>query len=206
MTAQLYSQRGASLILGLLITLAITLLTLVTARASLSQNQALQAKLEFRQAFSAADSALRTIDQDIFSQLQLLPCEANCLTLANISGGDNIPRQLGLKDDQWWQASAQAWLGGWRLSYLQTTEQVRKYDETNAMWIDYQREIYTSYFYQPGFLPGNRVLLQSLWLVDRPLNNIAMAEVCLPTSAVKRAWREDQPGICGRLAWEQLLP
>ena len=192
--------------MGLLMMLAITLLTLITTRASLSQNKALQAALEFRQAFAAADSALRATEQELFSQLQLLNCNSDCEEINGIAETSEENTDFSRKDDPWWQASGRSWLDGWQLTYRQSSEHILLYDESSGLWTEFQREIYSNYFYQQGLLPGNRVLLHSLWLVDRPFDADPLPTNCLNTSALRQAWQENQLGICGRLAWEQLLP
>ncbi len=206
MHTRIKTQCGASLVMGLLILLAITLLTLVTARASLSQNQALQAGLELQLTFAAADSALTAAELELFQQLQLQPCTGTCEEINGILTVTDINTELSRTDDQWWQATATAWLGGWRLTIIQSSELIVIYEESSGVWTEFQREIYSSYLYQPGLLSGNRVLLHSLWLVDRPMDGAPLPEPCLNTSAARRAWQENTLGICGRLAWEQLLP
>lgn len=206
MRTRIDTQHGASLVMGLLMLLAITLLTLVTTRASLSQNQALQAGLEFRLAFAAADSALTATELELFRQLQLQPCTGTCEKINGILTVTDINTELSRTDDQWWQTTATAWLGGWRLTFIQSSELIMVYEGSSGLWTEFQREIYSSYFYQPGWLSGNRVLVHSLWLVDRPMDGTPLPEPCLSTSAVRRAWQENTLEICGRLAWEQLLP
>lgn len=200
-------QQGASLIIGLLMLLAISLLTMIGARASLSQYKSLQANLDYQQTFLAADSALGASSEWLQQALINANCTNTCPAITGVLGIVALPDMYS-SDSQWWQLNAQLWQGGRRLLYLESSEHVLLWDVLHNVWDEYQREVYSSYLYQTGTLPGNRVLLHELWLVDRPYSSNRQATLsdCLSNSNLRAALATDQLGVCGRLGWEQLLP
>ena len=204
----LHSQRGASLVIGMILMLAISLISLVSAKAGLSQHKSLQANLDYQQTFLAADSALNKSNQWLFEELQNNQCQIECTAITAVKEITMLPIQLNHKDELWWQQQAESWLGGRRLVYLQSSEKIIVVDEISGHWDEYQREIYSSYFLQSGTLPGNRVLLHELWVVDRPYagNQDPTLRECMSSYTVRSALKENKLELCGRLGWEQLLP
>ncbi|MCF6226585.1 MAG: hypothetical protein L3J22_09845 [Xanthomonadales bacterium] len=200
-------QQGASLVIGMIILLAISLLTMLGARAGLSQYKSLQASLDYQQTFLAADSALGTSSRWLLNNIKTTDCISSCPPITLVQNIDSMPNLLA-KNSLWWQQNGQSWQGGRRLLYLESSERLLLWDVLNNVWDEYQREVYSSYFYQLGTLPGNRVLLHELWLVDRPYssNQQPLLADCLSSTNLRTALTADQLGICGRLGWEQQLP
>lgn len=201
-------QQGASLVIGMILLLAISLLSLMGARSSLSQYKSLQASLDYQQTFLAADSALGKSKQWLLENIQNSVCDSECYAINGVGEIDALPEQLYRKNYQWWQQNAEQWQGGRRLVYLSSSESILLLDEASGFWDEYQREIYSSYFFQTGTLPGNQVLLHELWLVDRPFssNQNSSFNDCKSGLSLRTALREDLAGLCGRLGWEQVLP
>lgn len=201
------SQQGASLVVGMMILLAISLLTMLAARAGLSQYKSLQASLDYQQTFLAADSALVSSSRWLLNNIIAAGCVNTCPPITDVQNIASMPNLLA-KNSLWWQQNAQAWQGGRRLLYLQSSQRILMLDEASNIWDEYQREVYSSYFYQPGTLPGNRVLLHELWLLDRPFSSNRQTSLadCLSSTNLRTALTADQIGICGRLGWEQQLP
>ena len=204
----LHYQRGVSLVFGMILMLAISLLSIVVAKAGLSQHKSLQANLDYQQTFLAADSALTKSNQWLFENIQTNNCQLECPAITAAKNITLLPNLLSHKDEQWWQQQAESWLGGRRLIYLNSSEKIILVDETTGHWDEYQREIYSSYFFQIGSLPGNRVLLHELWVVDRPYadNQDPTLKECMSSYTVRSGLKDNQLGFCGRLGWEQLLP
>jgi len=200
-------QQGASLIIGLIMLLAISFLTMLGARAGISQYKSLQASLDFQQTFLAADAALGTSSQWLLSALINSNCTSTCPAINTVLGINALP-DMQTNNSQWWQQNAEFWHGGRRLLYLESSEHMLLWDELNNVWDEFQREVYSTYFYQTGTLPGNRVLLHELWLIDRPFSNNQQTSVadCLSSTNLRTALTSNQLGVCGRLGWEQLLP
>ena len=201
-------QQGASLVIGMILLLAISLLSLMGARSSLSQYKSLQASLDYQQTFLAADSALGKSNRWLFENIQNSVCNSECYAINGVGEIDALPEQIYRKTRQWWQQNAEPWQGGRRLIYLSSSESILLLDEVSGFWDEYQREIYSSYFFQTGTLPGNRVLLHKLWLVDRPFssNQDPSFNNCKSGLSLRNALLENKAGLCGRLGWEQVLP
>jgi hypothetical protein len=201
-------QNGASLLIGMILLLAISLLSLVGARSSLSQYKSLQASLDYQQTFLAADSALGKSSHWLLENIQNKICNNECNAINGVNEIDALPDRIYRKGSEWWQQNAEPWHGGRRLIYLSSSESILLLNEASGIWDEYQREIYSSYFFQTGTLPGNRVLLHELWLVDRPFsaNQNPLFNNCKNGFSLRTALLEDLAGLCGRLGWEQVIP